>query len=444
MAEFSPTLDVAKQTDVGLKRKRNEDFCQFLIPASGGPQEKYGALFVVADGMGAMGGGDVASQSAVEEIIRNYYAPTADDHPLPRLKGALEAANVFVRDQAQKIGLSRIGATAAGMILIPGGEVVLFNVGDSRVYRVRRRYIELLTHDQSVLQTQRDEGAVSDEDARLSRNVNVTSFIGQPTPVTPIYRRAKAQLGDIFVICTDGLWDLVEPYEILDIVQHAPAQAAVHKLVALARRRGAPDNVTVIAVRIGTSPRGKKGWLWFAAAALIIGGGGGLLALTQLNKGGKTVTETVVAVASSPTASNTPGVKWTETPTPIPTLTSPPISIIEPTSTESPTPSDTPLPTNSPTQSPTPTLTRTPTATPTRTPTLTLTNTLPPTATPSPVPSATPTATLTQTFTLVPSPTVTPSPSATTKHEFDHQYSCWAGHTGSYPVTCPTNAGIRG
>src|SRR5829696_6766623 len=123
MGDSLPTLDATGKTDVGLKRSRNEDSYKLMIPPPDTPQEKQGALFIVADGMGGMGGGDVASQAAIEELIRHFYTEDLPDFdPMPRVRTALEAANVKVREQAQEVGLPRIGATAAGLVLMPTGD----------------------------------------------------------------------------------------------------------------------------------------------------------------------------------------------------------------------------------------------------------------------------------------------------------------------------------
>src|SRR5688572_8675227 len=139
MAEqFLRALDAAELTDVGLVREKNEDTSKMLIPPPGAPQEAMGALFMVVDGMGGLGGGDVASQYAAAEIARHYYTDesTATD-PTMRLHAALQAASNVVLEQAPRLGLPRIGATAAGILLSPSGDVVVFNVGDCRVYRIR-------------------------------------------------------------------------------------------------------------------------------------------------------------------------------------------------------------------------------------------------------------------------------------------------------------------
>src|SRR5215475_12820131 len=106
--QFLKTLDISALTDVGLKRQRNEDSNRYTVPPPGDVQETGGALFVVADGMGGLGGGDVASQTAVAEIFERYYA--ADNHERnlqTRLLAALESANGLVREQAPRLKLPR-------------------------------------------------------------------------------------------------------------------------------------------------------------------------------------------------------------------------------------------------------------------------------------------------------------------------------------------------
>lgn len=414
------TLDIAAQTDIGLKRKRNEDFLAFRAPEPDTPAYRLGALFVVADGMGGMGGGDVASRTAVAEIMTRYYADPAQE-PLVALRGAIEAANAAVRSQAERVHLPRIGSTAAGLALLPDGDAVLFNVGDSRVYRIRQNTIELLSRDQSVLQHQLDAGLITPEEARHARNVNVTAFIGQPAPIQPFFNRVQTRAGDVFLLCTDGLWDLVEPQEILHLVRTLPADAAARKLIELARKRGGPDNITVIIVRLGAAPRRKRR-AWLGGAALVVVTAvvaGALFVMRGSGAGGGDITNTPTrhAVAVRPTRPVTVSVTPVPSATPGQTLTTPTVAgalIVLPsdTPTITPTPTDThtPLPTDTATPTRTPSATPTPTATFTDTPTLTATVTATPTKTPSS--TATPTVTPTP-ITLTPTPSRTPTPTPT-------------------------------
>src|SRR5438105_321289 len=142
-ADLFKSLDAAELTDVGLVREKNEDTSKMLIPPPGMPQEALGALFMVVDGMGGLGGGDVASRYAVAEIARHYYTDEATvSEPILRLEAALQSASNVVMEQAPRIGLPRIGATAAGLLLSASGDALIFNVGDCRVYRIREGQIE--------------------------------------------------------------------------------------------------------------------------------------------------------------------------------------------------------------------------------------------------------------------------------------------------------------
>ncbi len=446
MAQQLPTLDAAALTDIGLKRQKNEDSFALQIPPQGNPLAARGALFVVADGMGGMGGGDIASQTAVQILMKEYYS-SANPDLMAALRAAIEAANVAVRDKAAEANRPRIGSTAAGLLLLPDGEGMWFNVGDARVYRVRQGLIEQVSHDQSVLQHQLDAGFISEEDARIARNVNVTMFIGQPNPVQPVYRRGQTQPGDIFVLCSDGLWDLVESSEILQIVQKMPAQDATRKLVDLARKRGAPDNVTVIVVRLGAKPQRRSRGLVLGALALIAVAaiGTAIVLLSQGNDAKNSTptpttpavavvpglpSETVTATAipsdtpqgSAPTAAavfNIHTLTFTPTlPSATPSLTATTTLTATASVTRTPTTTRTPTPT------PLPSATATDTATPTSTGTASVTRTptttaLPPTDTPPPTPTTRasdtpvkpPTVTLNPTIiTWTPSPRPSPTP----------------------------------
>lgn len=247
-------LKWAGLSDPGLKRGRNEDAYKMLVPPDDASQHALGALFVVADGMGGMRGGGLASASALEAVIREYYGPlvteiTGSTDPHERVQSAIEAANVHVREQAVRAGLNRIGTTLTGMVMLPDDGGILFNVGDSRVYRIRRRSVEQITHDQSFAAQQEVDNFQVTSTGRV--NTTITAFLGQPFPLEPSVERIEIDQGDKFVLCTDGLWSLIDADEMAGLVQRNSADSAVRKLVGLARKRGAPDNVTAIVVFVG-------------------------------------------------------------------------------------------------------------------------------------------------------------------------------------------------
>jgi len=403
MSRELPPLDVAGQTDVGLKRKKNEDYVKILIPPSNVEQSAYGALFLVADGIGGMGGGEIASKSAVEEVIRKFYSPENKAADLSeRITVSLEAANVFVRDQARKVGLPRIGTAASGLVLTPHHEALIFNVGDCRVYRIRDGKLEQISQDQSVMEMQIRQGLVSEEEALANRNMNLTVFIGQPFPITPNIQLTSYALDDTFILCSDGLWSLVQPDEIFSIVQKHTAAKAASVLIHLARERGAPDNVTVAIVAVGRSAKRSSPVRWLlglVAAALLIGGG----AVVVANR-------STPAPEITATASRTP----TSTQTVIPSATEPLVAIL-PSATPTHTPfyTRTPTSTATATDAPSVTPTLTPTATHTETPVPTATATLTATPTPTTTPSFTPEPSSTPLPTATPLPTETPPPTST-------------------------------
>ncbi len=418
-------LDVAELTDVGLKRQKNEDTPKMLVPPPGTNQEELGALFMVADGMGGLGGGDVASKIAVEQIARGFYSP---DNPgtdtLARLKTAMESANVQVREQAPRLGLPRIGSTAAGMILSKSGDVLAFNVGDCRIYRVRGNYIEPLSRDQSVMARQIESGMLTEEEAKVQRSSMVTAFIGQPIPLEPGIRRETAREGDVFVMCSDGLWSLVDANEILEAIKRNPARIAVRKLIRLALKRGGNDNVTAVVVRIGRAPRRLGAFLLRLVALLAVVAIAVIVYLLVtsgvLAPAATATTPTQAALAggtgtAAGAGSATPTRPASQTPAPATIVallvSNTPRPTSTPTDTHTPTSTLTPRPSQTPSNTPTPSLTKTLTPTSTRSLTPTLRPSFTPSNTPTPAPTATepPTALPSST----PFPTMTPTITST-------------------------------
>lgn len=470
MADVLSNLDLAALTDVGLKRKQNEDSFRMFVPPPGSREAALGAVFFVADGMGGLGGGDVASKSALDEFARVYYSSDTVDFE-DRLDDALESANVFVREQAPRVGLMRIGSTGAGMVLRPSGEAVIFNVGDCRVYRIRGSSIDRVSRDQSVMERQLEAG-MSEDDVKATRSSMVTAFIGQPLPLKPVLSRDKVQPGDVYIICSDGLWGLVDYKEIMATVKGTPAHIAAKKLIDLALKRGGNDNITVIIVRIGAAPSNGGLVVPLLLAGLVGAIGIGIAALTggAVNNTAPSATDTPSAVATTAAPTQPPTESPTDAPTDLPTDL--PTTAVSPagiattaetaptnadsatdspnvagtslapqtqgtsdsgglivaatftsTITQTSTPTVTPSVTNTASRTPRNTYTATKTAsitpTPSDTATITPSITKSPTytVTPSLTPSftETPTATLTATLTRTPTPTLTrtPTPSAT-------------------------------
>ena len=436
---FLSSLDVAGATDIGKKRQKNEDSFRLYLPPLGSAQEAQGALFIVADGMGGLGGGDVASQFAIDEFTRRYYGTmTSEKEVGARFQIALEAANVRVREQAPRLGLPRIGSTAAGIVLEASGRAMVFNVGDCRVYRIRNGKIERISRDQSITQQQVESGMITEEDAKVARSSMVTAFIGQPYPLIANTTFEQVQDGDIYLICSDGLWSLVDQSLLLSAIRSNSAAVAVPKLIKMALDRGGVDNITGIVVRVGKAP--TSGGLLLPAGIVGLLAAGGLAAFSLLSPRAAQATPSPVDLATptvTTSASPTEGldltatytantlnaanqVVITETPlntlTPTQTLTvTNTASATEPTHTATLRQTRTPFPTITASYTKTPSPTRTPSNTPTNTFTLTPTFTFTPSNTPTPTPTFTPsnTPTFTPSNTYTPSNTPTPTPTDT-------------------------------
>ena len=242
-------------SDTGRKRDHNED--SFLI------DEELG-LFVVADGMGGHAGGGTASRIAVETIdteIRKAReqqnrplsadAPLADS-PLPEiLRFAVESAcgNIFKAAQVDP-RLAGMGTTTIAL-MIKGGDAFFAHVGDSRAYLVRGDLVQQISEDHSLVNEQIKAGMITAEEARHSRYKNIiTRSVGFEREVAVDVMGLVCEVGDTFVLCSDGLSNLVEDKEILDIGRKPSIDDIPKALIALANERGGDDNITVICVRV--------------------------------------------------------------------------------------------------------------------------------------------------------------------------------------------------
>ncbi len=251
-----PTLSIEARgiTDVGQRRDHNED--AFLVDEALG-------LFVVADGMGGHAGGGTASRLAVETIQAavararkedpgRFGTGDPEDTRVPDLlRQAVEEACKVIFDTAQADpDLAGMGTTVTA-VLVDGRTAFVAHVGDSRCYLVRDARIYQVSEDHSLVNEQLKAGAISAEEAKHSRFKNIiTRSVGFEQQVTVDLMGLELQSGDALVICCDGLSNLVDDQEILDVVGAASLEDAPRKLVDLANERGGDDNITVIVVHV--------------------------------------------------------------------------------------------------------------------------------------------------------------------------------------------------
>ncbi|OQY84983.1 MAG: hypothetical protein B6D42_04195, partial [Anaerolineae bacterium UTCFX5] len=381
-------------TDVGRKRQRNEDSMRWLLPEPGSPESRFGAVLLVCDGMGGVGKGDLASRTAVEFFFKTYYDENNSElDTQARVQQALEAAHAEVRKAATSLGMVYIGTTAAGVVIRSDGTALVFNLGDSRVYLLRGETMTMVSKDQSVNAAMLERGEITPEQASASRNMNITAFIGHPFELDTIYKPMTVEPGDVFILCSDGLWDVISEKVIQETVTKQPPERAVKTLIDLTLRGGAPDNVTVI---IGSTRTVKpqRRWLWpllgllavllvaIGAVAVLAGRGGANTLAPVLPVPTTAALTTEIAAAQTQThAAGGIEVLPSDTPSPSPTATDTSVPTRTATRTATPTDTATATDTSEPTHRPTrrPSATATATATPTAT---TTTNTKTPTASP--------------------------------------------------------------
>ncbi|HLI25934.1 MAG TPA: PP2C family serine/threonine-protein phosphatase [Chloroflexota bacterium] len=248
-------LDVGCSTDRGRKRPVNEDSYALWLPAEPGAQARWGALFVVADGMGGHARGEVASRLAVE-TIREHYLHSAEPAPARRLAEALRVANAVIWQEAARTPQQAGMGTTVVCAVVAGRSLFITNAGDSRAYLVRHGRPRQLTRDHSWVAELLALKRLTPAEARhhRMRNVITRCLGGRPDLEVPSYPPEPLLPGDAVVLCTDGLWGTTDDGEIARLVSQHSAQVAADQLVALANDRGGPDNITVIVVRV-ESPR---------------------------------------------------------------------------------------------------------------------------------------------------------------------------------------------
>ena len=243
------------RTDVGRKRDHNED--SFLV------DEDLG-LFLVADGMGGHAGGGTASRIAVQTIRASLQvareadpelftrAGGLEDSPLREvLREAVESACQSIYQAAQSDpSLAGMGTTVTAAVLA-GPNTFVAHVGDSRCYIARKGHIYQVSEDHSLVNEQLKAGAITPEEARNSRFKNIiTRSVGFEADVTVDMMGLELEPEDRLVICCDGLSNLVDDEEILEIVTQTPLEVAPERLIELANDRGGDDNITAIVIHV--------------------------------------------------------------------------------------------------------------------------------------------------------------------------------------------------
>jgi serine/threonine protein phosphatase PrpC len=242
---------IAAFSDVGHKREGNEDAFGHFEPSNPDDLDRKGRVFVLADGMGGAAGGEIASWTAVHTILRTYFEEPFVD-PTEALKRSLQLANAIVHSDARdRPELHGMGTTCS-VLALRRDEAFIAHVGDTRIYLIRESEITCLTSDHSMTR----HGAAFAH--ILTRALGTEPSLQMDLLASPL----PVCAGDIFLLCSDGLWGQLSDGELLDIVGNGRQLAeACREMINRANARGGPDNITVQLIRIDEGSETREGWL---------------------------------------------------------------------------------------------------------------------------------------------------------------------------------------
>ncbi|MEO8494754.1 MAG: protein phosphatase 2C domain-containing protein [Planctomycetota bacterium] len=239
-------------TDVGMRRANNQDSHSVVLASDLEEWRARGHFFMVADGMGAHAAGELASKIAVDGVPHLYRKYRELSPPEALLKAMVETnTEVYRRGQANS-DFRAMGTTASALALLPQGALI-GHIGDSRVYCVRGTKLRQLTKDHSLVWELRKEGELKgnpDLANAVPKNV-ITRSLGPNAHVkVDIEGPYRVEVGDTFLLCSDGLMARVTDQEIAAILRHLPPDEAGRLLVDLTNLRGGPDNITIILAQV--------------------------------------------------------------------------------------------------------------------------------------------------------------------------------------------------
>ncbi len=254
----SNAIKVVRQTDVGQIREHNEDAVASDLSIG---------LVLLADGMGGYKAGEVASEIAALVIAAEV---TESMQGKPRISASLMLQDAVKKTNAIIYEISQNEPQCAGMgttlvvALYANNKVVVGHIGDSRMYRLRGETLMQLTEDHSMVQEQINAGLITREQALVSTNKNlVTRALGVDPEVVLELQEFDVEVGDIYLLCSDGLSDLVQDDEIKNILLEMPSSLsqAANKLIQTANEYGGTDNISVVITAVKKEFSAKKGWV---------------------------------------------------------------------------------------------------------------------------------------------------------------------------------------
>ncbi len=244
-------LTHAQLSSVGPVRQNNEDWIGFWEPDDDQEYLTRGAVAAIADGVGGLGRGEVASRLAVETAMRRFLEVKPGTLPRQSLFKMFTAANTAVYDRSMSEHELGKMATTLSVALFRNNEVNVGHVGDCRTFLIKGGSISQVTTDHNYAAQQVAMGLISARDAAASdMRCMLTRSIGRELTVQVDYHTLQVEPGDFVIQCTDGLHFCVTDQEMLDIVAKKDPGEACRELIQLAERRGTDDNLSVQIIRV--------------------------------------------------------------------------------------------------------------------------------------------------------------------------------------------------
>jgi len=246
-------------THVGRVRSENQDAVNVTRPTAPEPFAKYGVLAMVADGMGGHAGGEIASTIACRALPNIYFS--SSEPPQMALQNAVLAANAEIYAMAQtRPELQGMGTTCVALAVVADMAWMTY-VGDSRLYLRRDAKLYRLTEDHSVVYEMVTQGLLSREEARNHRDRNVLSrALGSKSEVrTSGWETAfRVFSNDRFLLCSDGLHDLLDDNELLEMMATPEIDRTTAHMIEVANERGGYDNISAVLVEIFDNSGGPR------------------------------------------------------------------------------------------------------------------------------------------------------------------------------------------
>jgi serine/threonine protein phosphatase PrpC len=238
-------LEFSSGSDIGKMRSENQDRCDWFETANPGSY-----IIIVADGMGGPAGGGIAADIALQSIRTMFGIPFSD----PRkqiLKSFDLASKKLIKRADADVTLCNMGCTIS-MILFHDNKIHAAHIGDSRVYKFTVGNVNQLSEDHSLVQEMVKQGTIKPEDARLhpKNNILLRALTTNKDCEIDVYEPVKVSRNDVYLVCSDGLWNMLEDKEIHQIAINNNAETAVKLLIERANELGGKDNIAVSIMKV--------------------------------------------------------------------------------------------------------------------------------------------------------------------------------------------------